>query len=130
MFLLSTGLSTATVIPMTVISLPDRQAGGLTQRVAAEVRALKGRHDVTQEQLANVLGVAQPAVSKRLRGVTPFTLDELEKLSDFFGLDGPEELLGGQSNPRPGGPDGGERGGLVRHQGLEPRTRCYEALAA
>jgi len=115
------------MIPMTVISLPDRQAGGLTQRVAAEVRALKGRHDVTQDQLAHVLGVAQPAVSKRLRGVTPFSLDELEKLADFFGLDGPEELLGGRSNPRPGGPDGGSG---VRHQGLEPRTRCYEALAA
>lgn len=86
---------------MGVISL----AGGpehLTSRVAAEVRALMGRHNVTQMQLTAVLGVSQTGVSKRLRGLTPFDVNEIEALADYFGLD-PAELLGGQPpSPRPG----------------------------
>lgn len=87
---------------MGVISL---QAGGpehLQERVAAEVRALMGRHEVTQNMLADVLGVAQSAVSERVRGQRAFTLAEIERLADFFRIE-PAELLGGQpSSPRPG----------------------------
>lgn len=47
---------------------------GLTERVAAEVRALRGRHSVSQAELGRILGLSQPQVSARLRGRTPFTL--------------------------------------------------------
>lgn len=114
---------------MAVISLPKPggTGGNLTEQVAAEVRALMGRYAVTQMQLVDVLGVSQTGVSKRLRGITPFDVNEIGKLADFFGVD-PEELVGGtRVGPRPGGPDGGQS---VRHRRLERRTRCYEALAA
>lgn len=79
---------------MTVIPLPSGYPEGSAQRVAAEVRALKGRYNATQTQLAEVLGVAQPAVSKKLKGATPFTLTEIDRLARFFGVH-PAELLGG-----------------------------------
>lgn len=90
---------------MSVISLPHGDSGRLTERVAAEVRALMGRHNVTQTQLAEVLQVAQPAISKRLRGKTPFDANEIGVLAQFFNVN-PAELLGERVTPRPG-PDGG-----------------------
>lgn len=113
---------------MAVISLPaERQQRETRERVRMEIRALKGRDGTTQEQLAKVLGISQPQVGKRLRGEIPFQLDELDALADYYGIE-VEDLIGGtRLGPRPGGPDGGQS---VRHQGLEPRTRCYEALAA
>jgi transcriptional regulator with XRE-family HTH domain len=95
---------------MAVISLPRTgEPERLTERVAAEVRALMGRYEVTQVQLTEVLGVSQTGVSKRLRGLTPFDVNEIGLLAEFFGVD-PSELVGGtRVGPRPGGPDGGQR---------------------
>ena len=105
---------------MTVISLPQGDDRPLTERVAEEVRALMGRYGVTQMQLVEVLHVSQTGVSKRLRGLIPFDINELGLLADYFGVD-PGDLLGAPKSPRPK-PDGGSRE-AVRHQGLEPRTR-------
>lgn len=58
----------------------------LTQRVATEVRAEVARQNVTQYDLADVLGMAQPSVSRRLAGKHPFDTDELDKLAAFFGV--------------------------------------------
>jgi transcriptional regulator with XRE-family HTH domain len=52
--------------------------------VAAEVRALMGRHQISQKRLAQELGVDQTGVSRRLRGGVPFNLDELVAISRFF----------------------------------------------
>lgn len=101
--LLPTGLSTGQDIGMGVISLPAGGHGHLTEDVAAEVRALMGRYSVTQTMLGDVLGIAQSAVSERLKGKRAFSLDEIERLADYFGLAHPAELLGGQPpSPRPG----------------------------
>lgn len=64
--------------------LPAIIRQSLTQRVASEVRAEVARQNVTQYDLAEVLGVAQPSVSRRLTGKHPFDTDELDKLAAFF----------------------------------------------
>ena len=79
---------------MSVSSLPQRQApANLTERVAEEVRALMGRHHVTQMDLCGVLGVSQTGVSKRLRGLIPFDVNEVSQLAAYFDVS-PGELLG------------------------------------
>lgn len=61
-------------------------------RVAAEVRAWRARRSMTQVQLARALGISQAQVSSRLRGETPITLDEIDRLAEIFETD-PETLL-------------------------------------
>jgi transcriptional regulator with XRE-family HTH domain len=107
---------------MSVISLHGSGSGNLTERVAEEVRALMGRHNVTQMQLVDVLGVSQTGVSKRLRGLTPFDANEIGVLADYFGVN-PAQLLGEVVSPRPA-PDGGSsqsRGG----RGSNTLVRSY-----
>lgn len=53
-----------------------------------------GRHRVSQMKLAEVLGVAQTGVSKRLRGVIAFDVNELAVLAEFFGIE-PAALVSG-----------------------------------
>lgn len=55
--------------------------------VGATVRAELARAGKSQTDLAAVLGVTQTAVSKRLRGVTPFDVNELAAVADALGLD-------------------------------------------
>lgn len=108
---------------MAVISLPN-QGGAVTlqEQVAAEVRSLMGRYKVTQIQLAAVLDLPQSAVSARVNGKRPFTLDDLERLAGFFGVE-PQEILGGtRLGPRPTPPDGGQRvirGGRSRASSMD-----------
>lgn len=87
-------MSTLRVVPVE----PSR----LTDRVAAEVRANMARARMTQTDLADVLGLTQSVVSKRLRGKIAFSVDELEKVADALGVH-PATLLGGNS-PSPTGP--------------------------
>lgn len=54
--------------------------------IAEEVRALMGRRRVTQEKLAAAIGMSQPSLSKRLFGVVPWTIDDLEAIADYFGV--------------------------------------------
>ena len=61
--------------------------------VAEEVRAWLGRRRITQTALARALGLSQPAVSNRLKGTTPFDVNELATTAQL--LDIPlERLLG------------------------------------
>lgn len=57
-----------------------------SERVAANVRAELARRRVTQTQLASVLGIPQPAVSRRLGGKVPFSIDELADLAAYLGM--------------------------------------------
>lgn len=66
--------------------MPSGSPQTLTQRVAAEVRAEVARQNVTQDRVAQILGVAQPNVSRRLNGKQPFDTDELDKLAVAFGI--------------------------------------------
>lgn len=95
------------VLPMsTVIQFPARDTRPLVEHVSSEVRALIGRHSVSQTTLAQWLGITQPAVSSRLRGATEWKVSEIDRIAEGFGIH-PSELLGGHySGPRPDGPDG------------------------
>jgi transcriptional regulator with XRE-family HTH domain len=57
----------------------------------ANVRAEMARRKISQEAVAQTLGLSQASVSARLRGVTPFRVDELLRIADL--LDVPLELL-------------------------------------
>lgn len=64
----------------------SHMAYDLSWRIANWVRAeliVTGR---TQAQLAEHLGIGQPAVSRRLRGKHPFLVDELTKIAEYFGV--------------------------------------------
>jgi transcriptional regulator with XRE-family HTH domain len=54
--------------------------------VADNVRAEAARARFTQGRIAELLGVSQQAVSDRMKGRTPFTVDELALLADEFGV--------------------------------------------
>jgi transcriptional regulator with XRE-family HTH domain len=74
----------------------------LADAVAANIRAEVARAGVRQQDLARALGMSQPAVSDRFRGITAWTLNEVEAVARLLGTTASD---------------------LVRHQGLEPRTR-------
>ena len=56
----------------------------LSVKIAARVRGLAAEKNITQMQLAAALGIAQPAVSRRMRGITPWSLDELAVLGQLL----------------------------------------------
>jgi transcriptional regulator with XRE-family HTH domain len=53
-------------------------------QTGANVRAEMARRGVSQVKMAAALGLSQPSVSARLRGVTPFDVDELHAVADFL----------------------------------------------
>lgn len=57
----------------------------------ANVRAEMARKRISQEAVGQALGLSQASVSARLRGVTPFRIDELTRLSEL--LDVPLDAL-------------------------------------
>lgn len=61
--------------------VPKTGASTLTERVAGAVRAEAARAQMTQRELAAVIGVQQPNVSRRLLGKHPFSTDELDKIA-------------------------------------------------
>lgn len=61
------------------------QPESLRLAVAGEVRAAMARRKVTQAQLATALGMAQPTVSQKLAGHSPWTVDELGAAAAFLG---------------------------------------------
>jgi transcriptional regulator with XRE-family HTH domain len=66
---------------------------GLTELVAAEVRAEMGRKQVTGVALARKLGVSHAYVSRRLNGETPFDVGDLERIAGILEVS-PRRLLG------------------------------------
>lgn len=90
-----------------MIQFPERDTRPLVAHVSDEVRALMGRHQVSQTTLAAWLGLTQPAVSARLRGATEWKVSEIDRISEGFAVH-PSELMGGHptgGDPRPDGPD-------------------------
>ena len=59
-------------------------ANTLTQSTAAAVRELLRRRSLRQADLAMALGLSPGAVSDRLRGRTPFTLADLERIAELL----------------------------------------------
>lgn len=64
-----------------------RQAGAsLNYVVAARLRVHTMRRRIKQQEIADALGEAQPWVSRKLRGQSPITLDELDRLATAVGV--------------------------------------------
>lgn len=89
----------------TVIPFPERAT--LNERVSDEVRALMGRHRVSQVALAGVLGVTQTQVSRRLHSKLQFTLPEIELLAAYFGVSTASLMGFADAVAGPGGDGGG-----------------------
>lgn len=64
-----------------------------TAVVAANVRSELNRLGKTQCELATALKLSQTAVSRRLRGLTPFDVDELATTAELLGVSA-SSLLG------------------------------------
>jgi Uncharacterized conserved small protein len=58
----------------------------IRQQIAAEVRAEIARQRLSQRQIAEILGMVQPAVQLRLAGTRPFRAEELVQLADALGV--------------------------------------------
>jgi transcriptional regulator with XRE-family HTH domain len=69
--------------------------------VAAEIRALMGRHEVSQERLGQAINVGQTGLSRRLRGKVPFDLDELLAIADHFDVPAGSLIPAKTGNPGP-----------------------------
>lgn len=54
--------------------------------VAAEVRAELARRKIPQSGLVSVLGMSEVSISRRLRGETPFDVNELVAVAEFLGV--------------------------------------------
>lgn len=57
-----------------------------SETVGATVRAEMARRKVTQQQVADVLGIAQTQVSRRLNGQVSFNVDELQAVAHLLGM--------------------------------------------
>jgi len=57
------------------------------EEVAGEIRAHAARRQITNPQIGAALGQSPMNTSRRMRGLTPFTLDELPKLAELFGVE-------------------------------------------
>ena len=90
-----------------MIQFPARDRLTLSERVSQEVRALMGRHAVSQVKLAAWLGIDQTAVSARLRNTTEWKVCDIERVAEGFGVH-PAELMGGYSSD-PGPNEPGDR---------------------
>ena len=68
---------------------PARESTAHLRRnaVSAEIRALMGRHRVTQTELAHWLGIGQSSLSERLNGRVPWDIDDLNGIAERFGVE-------------------------------------------
>lgn len=74
------------------------------ERIGESVRALAAAFRERQEDLAAVLGISQVSTSKKFRGLTRWSLDDLQALSAHYGVTleqltaGPRAWLGLDQN--------------------------------
>jgi len=55
-------------------------------RIAAEVRAELARQKKTKASLSQATGISPDTLRRRLDGVRPFYMDELDSITRFFGI--------------------------------------------
>jgi len=80
------GRMSPSVAPMKTI---DQE---LRLSVADTVNAERARRRLTQQDLANAIGVSRAGVSERLRGAVPFDTDELAAIGGLLDMP-PAEIL-------------------------------------
>jgi transcriptional regulator with XRE-family HTH domain len=59
-------------------------ADDATAGIAGRIRAEMARQDRRHRELGELLGVAQPSATRRLRGTTPFRADELVRVARWL----------------------------------------------
>ena len=79
----------------------------LREIVTAEVRANMARFGLKQKDLGDLLQINQSQASKKLRGITALTFDEVDIIADWFSTS-PAVLMGYATEPRPRKPDQGD----------------------
>lgn len=57
-----------------------------SQIASSNIRALSARFGLTQEAVANALGITQGSISRRWNGIHPWRLDELDIVAGIFGV--------------------------------------------
>jgi transcriptional regulator with XRE-family HTH domain len=57
-----------------------------TQRVAANVRAELAVRRISGTALAGALGITRSTMARRLRGDTPWPVDDLERIAEFLNV--------------------------------------------
>lgn len=72
----------------------------MSQRIAAEVRAHVARQGIHQSEIAEALGVSQSWVSKRMTGLRPFTVADLDVICQLLNVT-LLELVEGATPPEP-----------------------------
>lgn len=60
---------------------------GLSDIVAANVRAEMARRKISQRALADKIGISHASIYRRLRGELAFDVDELGAIADALGID-------------------------------------------
>ncbi|WP_369290616.1 helix-turn-helix domain-containing protein [Propionimicrobium lymphophilum] len=83
--------------------LTDSRTLSTAEIAAGEIRALMGRFKLKQADLGTVLGLTRTQAGRKLNMVTPFTLDELDVLAEWFSTT-PQVLMGFALEPRPKNP--------------------------
>ena len=73
----------------------------MRQVVTENIRALMARRGVRQPQIMALLGLSQPAVSRRLNGQLAWDIDELETIGIAFGVSVAKLVGGTEENPHP-----------------------------
>lgn len=68
--------------------------------MTAEVRANMARFGLKQKDLGDLLQINQSQASKKLRGITALTFDEVDIIADWFSTS-PAVLMGYATEPRP-----------------------------
>ena len=73
--------------------MPNYVITDLTRQTASILRGLIARYGVTQQQMAEAVGVSQSQLSKMIRGVRPIDLDQLAAMCEALGTS-PGVVLG------------------------------------
>lgn len=83
------------------------QAGGEVQaRIRSAVKGLLGMNGLYQKDLAEPLGTSPNNINNKLKGRNKFTIEDVEAIARFFGVDVVDVLDPGRWRPR-GPRDGG-----------------------
>ena len=70
---------------MTALPIADRAPGALSDP-APMIRALLGAANKTKRDLGDHLGLSEPQMSKRMKGLIPWRHTELVAAADYFGV--------------------------------------------
>ena len=57
-----------------------------TELMRANIRGEMARRGMTQEDIAQAIGCERPLANKKLTGKKDFTVSDLDKIADMFGI--------------------------------------------